>query len=364
MVKLGIPIDLIHWIASYLSGRSLYVQLGDTSSTKMAQTRGIPQGSALGPLLFNVFFHDAPGCVGPGAVMTCFADDALIVVAARTTADVHSRITEELRSFNEYCCTNSLCLNKTKTKWMLAFAKDQDSPPDVHIDGSLIERVEVFKYLGVMLDSSFSWQCQVDAVISRVKRTMYVLHRSRYYASRRCAMLLFHSLIMPTFTYSIEVWYCTGVIARGSLELALRHCGRIILGDTGPMPAISNKLVYELLDVMPLHFLFQYRASCLIFNLLSCSSNISIRNLLKANVVPTARMLRVHLPLIEIYVRLERTRAAITYWGPKLWNSLKSYIRESRTLDEFKQRYTLDSAYTRASTPGHAELPHHFYDFV
>ena len=63
-------------INSYLSGRKQYIQIDDKRSTRTNVTCGVPQGSILGPILFNLYVHD----MSENTTATClqFADDTTI----------------------------------------------------------------------------------------------------------------------------------------------------------------------------------------------------------------------------------------------------------------------------------------------
>ena len=307
-----------------------------------------------------MLFSDVTKCISVNSKITCFADDALITVSAKTAAEVRARVSAEISSINEYCCSNMMSLNKTKTKWMLVFPDARDQVADILLEGVHIERVTTFKYLGVILDHKLDFTDQTCSVISRIKRTMYIIRRSSYYSSRKSSMLLFHALIMPTFAYAIEVWYCTNMTNRGSLELILRHCARIVLGDIGPRPMISNSRLYELVNITPLQLYFQFKVGCLLYTIIHHTDKAYSARLFKPNDSKTY-LLREPLPFIEQFTRRERSRVAICYWGPKFWNNLNSCIRDSHTLDEFKKRYSL---YNQQGTLHDITLPRYFYDFI
>ncbi len=63
-----------HWFDSYLSNITQSVRLNDTVSSKLNVNYGVPQGSILGPLLFNIFVNDLPEFIGDGTLVQC-ADD-------------------------------------------------------------------------------------------------------------------------------------------------------------------------------------------------------------------------------------------------------------------------------------------------
>jgi hypothetical protein len=45
---------------------------------------------------------------------------------------------------------------------------------------------------------------------------------------------------MPYFAYGIGLWFTTSSADRGSLEMLLRHCLRIVVNDTGTIPSVAT----------------------------------------------------------------------------------------------------------------------------
>ena len=52
--KLGFSNPFLKWLLSYLSGRSQFVQIDDRKSSHQSSQYGVPQGSTLGPMIFNL----------------------------------------------------------------------------------------------------------------------------------------------------------------------------------------------------------------------------------------------------------------------------------------------------------------------
>ncbi len=71
--QLGISGRLHNWIQSFLTKRTLQVKVGEEYSTLIEVTRGVPQGSVIGPVLFLLCVIDCLNDFSCDVVM--FADD-------------------------------------------------------------------------------------------------------------------------------------------------------------------------------------------------------------------------------------------------------------------------------------------------
>ena len=81
----GIDGQVVRWVASWLKGRKQRVCLDGYSSTWADVLSGIPQGSALGPLLFLIFINGLQDDIM--SVVLKFADDTKIFRKVSNTAD-------------------------------------------------------------------------------------------------------------------------------------------------------------------------------------------------------------------------------------------------------------------------------------
>ncbi|CAB3978356.1 Hypothetical predicted protein [Paramuricea clavata] len=79
---------------------------------------GVPQGSNLGPLLFNLYINDLPNCLQTTKA-SMFADDTNLPCKEQSSADIECKLNRDLDNIQKWLISNKLTLNLTKTKYML-----------------------------------------------------------------------------------------------------------------------------------------------------------------------------------------------------------------------------------------------------
>ncbi|KAG0707861.1 putative RNA-directed DNA polymerase from transposon BS [Chionoecetes opilio] len=70
------------WLQNFLSGRTFRVAVGASTSPSQSIRRGVPQGSILSPVLFNVLLSDLH--IPPHSHLLIYADDITIISRAST----------------------------------------------------------------------------------------------------------------------------------------------------------------------------------------------------------------------------------------------------------------------------------------
>jgi hypothetical protein len=76
--RFGVKDDALKWIKSYLSDRQLCVKVGTEMSSKQTFNFSVPQGSCLGPVLFNIYSSTITECIHPEQNLGGYADDHVI----------------------------------------------------------------------------------------------------------------------------------------------------------------------------------------------------------------------------------------------------------------------------------------------
>ena len=161
---------------------SSQVRCGNTVSAPTSCSRGVPQGSVLGPLLFLLYTRKVPEVLSATKTIksVLLADDILIYCSGKTPTTLAACLSEAATRLGTWLTERGLCINVNKTKAMLLPPKHQQCPADILIRccDATLSIVNEYKYLGVIIDSTLSWEAHVDSVVSKVAKKIGTLRRA------------------------------------------------------------------------------------------------------------------------------------------------------------------------------------------
>ena len=106
------------WFESYLSNRKQFVNLNGCVSNERTIHTGIPQGSLLGILLFQLLINDLFKCLKYSSCIL-YADNTTIFLIGRSLKFLRVKMQYDLNSLSTWLCNNKLKLNVSKMKAML-----------------------------------------------------------------------------------------------------------------------------------------------------------------------------------------------------------------------------------------------------
>lgn len=192
-------------IQSYLNDRSCYVYYNGFSSSTFTPSSGVPQGSNLGPLLFNIYINDL--LLSLDCNVLAYADDLKIYNAIRTQSDAHC-LQKNITTISEWCLKNKVSLNIEKCA-VLSFTRSP-SPQlfDYNVANTSIPRVNLFKDLGVLFDPQLSFAPHIEAMTSSASKSLGFLFRTcRNFSNINALQSVYYSLVRSKLEYGSTVWY-------------------------------------------------------------------------------------------------------------------------------------------------------------
>ena len=161
----GIRGQPYQWFKNYLSDRHQYVSVNGHYSSNLPILKGVPQGSILGPLLFNIFVNDIVSSSSTSKFII-YADDTTLLYSHSDIKILNEIINVELKSIEKWYSANQLQLNLTKTCYIVFGPKIKTNLVniDLSIDDIPIRRVNSTKLLGVVITSNLSWLDHINLI--------------------------------------------------------------------------------------------------------------------------------------------------------------------------------------------------------
>ena len=126
MAYYGLQPNALRLLTSYLQDRCQYVQLDNVKSSKHSTTCGIPQGSVLGPLLFNILINDITQA-STKFDFIMYADNTTLTSTLENfggvndEASLERELNQEITKVYSWLLSNKLTLNAAKSKFMIFF---------------------------------------------------------------------------------------------------------------------------------------------------------------------------------------------------------------------------------------------------
>lgn len=202
--KIGFPINLVKWLASYLHDRTQRVLFNSVCSQEIYVCSGVPQGSHIGPLLFVLFINDLPSVINNASILM-YADDVKIFYSSNNIADF-DLLKSDLVALTNWCEINCMSLNVDKCKHM-SFSRFPIAPSTYQINGINLESVESFNDLGVILDAKLRFHLHIHSVINKSRHALGFIKRwSKEFSDPYVTKSLYISLVRPILEYASIVW--------------------------------------------------------------------------------------------------------------------------------------------------------------
>ena len=227
----GIDGALLSWITDYLSSRTQRVVVENSSSKLLPVTSGVPQGSILGPLLFLLYINDLPS-VTSLCTTALFADDSKCFTEIRSFDDCTS-LQNDLNRLVDWSSTWKMDFNASKCKILTITRCHSPVQYCYTINGSPLEKVGVFKDLGVFIDQSLSFNSHVDQLVLKCNKVCGFIKRSvGYNAPIVVKTRLYQALCVSITDYCSPVWSPQSKQNIKKVESVQRSMSRFLLNRT------------------------------------------------------------------------------------------------------------------------------------
>ena len=333
-IKLGGTV--LKWFTSFLTGRAQRTHLGLFTSNEIELLFGVPQGSVLGPVLFNIYIRSLYNVIkSTGFSVQGYSDDQQVYKtfkACEQAVFLNSCISECFKTIQDWMIKYCLQLNPGKTQIMI-FA-----PPNVlkaisikgvFLPGGICVRfTSTARNLGILFDENLSFKNHVTKVKQDCFRMLRNINKRRFLFTSDQLKLIINSLVACKIDYCNSLYY--GINEQSLLELQrIQNAAAKTIIGLYKHDHIGSTL--KDLHWLPVKQRIKYKILLLVYKCLNnlgpdyLSSELSYANILGCNV-----------QLKEPKMNSSYGDRSFSKIGPKLWNLLPSEVKCCTCIISFK----------------------------
>ncbi|KAF7254272.1 putative RNA-directed DNA polymerase from transposon BS, partial [Varanus komodoensis] len=346
LAGLGVGGTALQWFCSYLNDRFQKVVLGDYGSAPWQLCHGVPQGSILSPLLFNIYMKPLGEVIRRcGLRNHQYADDTQLYLSFSTNpGEAVAVLNRCLAEVMGWMRANKLKLNPDKTEVLLVGGSGfGEGGVDLVLNGATLPLRDKVRSLGVLLDLELSLEAQVTAVARSAFLQLRLINQLRPYLEFDCLATVTHALVTSRLDFCNVLYVGLPLKTVRTLQLVQNRAARLLTG-TGRYAHMTP--VLHQLHWLPIEARAQFKVLIMTYKVLNGLGpgylNECLRPYMPDRPLRSAGESLLREPSMKEIRRVNTRRRVFSAVAPNLWNSLPKEVRLAPSLLVFRRQLNPD----------------------
>ena len=222
----GLDKNAMDLIAEYLSRRKQRVKIGSHYSTLHDVKDGVPQGSILGPLLFNIYTRDLFYVLDQNVLN--YADDTTPFAVGVSWDEVTHELESAAKKIFEWLGVNQMIGNAGKSELILNTTNE-----DIYITvlNQRIFNSNSAKILGIIFDNKLEFEQYISKICNEASKKISALARIAPFMNESKRKKLMNAFFKCHFSYCPLVWMFHSRALKNRINHLHERCLRIVYRD-------------------------------------------------------------------------------------------------------------------------------------